>query len=288
MSEFHYIERENIWIGQANNHIYPYYLMPVFSLYNENKIKNIADFSVFINTIPKSGTYYLASAFKNIGWKESFYHLLGKNLVIDYRKSKHIGILDASAKNMYECPIELIANISRGQVIPCHIEYIDKINYFRKNKHLVVSLVRNLRNVLVSLYRFKKDALINKSINDNIWLKCSDNEIHKNFINYYRDKDLSHIILIADMILKDESAIILKYEELVNGGISKENQSKLDLFQKGLSSKLSEQLINLKGRKTMTLTTENRSDWKSHWTDDFDRFYYSSGMHELNMKLGYS
>ena len=286
-SEFDYIKSENIWIGRGVERKWPYYLIPTFNFNGLNKKKDSNDFSVLVNTIPKSGTYFLTSAFANIGWKNSNFHLLGKNLIVDYRNSKNIGILDASIKNMYEFPIELLAHITNGIVIPCHTEYFEIVDYFKKNKHLVVSVVRDLRNVLVSLYKFK-DIMINQDIYDDIWLSKTGNDRYKHFINHYRDKDLSHILLIADMIIKEQNSIVLKYEEMSRGEITKENKYKIDIYCDSLADRLSKELTLLYNKKTMTLISNKRSNWKDEWNDHFDNFYHSSGMAEKNIRLGYN
>jgi hypothetical protein len=283
-SQFDYIDEHNCYIGRIKDYKESIYLLPALSC-PENNTPRVREPSIFVNTVPKSGTYLLELALKKTGYRSSNIMLIGSNIVSDLR-----GILEADffknpQKTTLHIPCEVTLPIFNKNVITGHIEYENILKRMRSNNVHVVTLVRDLRNVLLSLYKFKKNVF-HLNVIEKKWTTYTGNEIFKKFIEFYYDKDLEHIHNIVNTTLLDENKVLMHYENCIKGYIPHEINSKLNNWGKNLGECLSENLIKACDAKTATLTSA-RSNWSTEWNDTFEEYYQNSGMVKLNKLLGY-
>lgn len=274
----------NNWIGHLEGKKWPMFLNALLVL---DDVDNINKFpSIFVNTIPKAGTYYVESALESLGFLSTNLHLLNNNIVDDYRRLAKENIHKRPSDVRLLCPVELVTQLLVGEQIVGHVEYFDIIQKIREQNICVLSIVRNLREVLVSLYRFKQNKVAPTDYGDKFWRNVDKSNRISAFLLYYHEKDLEHIRVIARSMLDDKQSILLRYEEMLDGIISPKAAEYLNSFYPDLSQKLSEALVAVKDKDTPTYSGK-RSDWKVLWNDDVERYFVESGMYELNKKLGY-
>jgi hypothetical protein len=284
-SQFKYFEDKNSYIGSIRDGKQLLYLLPVISFPENNNLKGVQKPSIFVNTVPKSGTYLLNSALKNAGYKSSDIMLIGRTIVSDLRNISEENYFKQPKKTTLKLPCELTIPLFNKNVITGHIEYMSILDEMRKNNMFVLTLVRDLRNVLLSLFKFKKDVFELQE-EEKIWATFAGKELFEKFIEFYHDKDLEHIRNIVKMTLFDPKKIIIHYENCVRGFIPNDVTGKLNEWSPDLGNQLAKSFLNTVNKKTATLSPI-RSDWKTGWNDVFEKYYHTSGLAQLNKLLGY-
>ena len=284
-SRFHYVDKENCYIGNIEGCKQSVYLLPVISCPENNSTAEMQAPSVFINTVPKSGTYLLEGVFKKIGYKPTNIMLIGRNIVSDLRNIPEQNFFKQPWKTTLKFPHNIMTPLFNNNVITGHIEYLNLLDEMRENNIHVITLVRDLRDVLLSLYKFKRDTFDTREGEGN-WKLFSEPERFKKFTDYYHDKDLEHIRGIVTTTLFDPRKVLLHYEDCVKGVIPKREKKILETWKAGLGEQIEQNLKEVVNKKTATLTNV-RSNWRIDWNDSFEKYYHSSGMANLNKLLGY-
>lgn len=237
----------NNWIGHLEGKKWPMCLNTLITL---DEIHNINKFpSIFVNTVPKAGTYFVESALRSIGFSSVNLHLSGNYTVDDNRHLSQQEIHVRPRDVRLSCPIELVTSLLDGEQIVGHIEYFDIIQKIREQNICLLSIVRNLREVIVSLYRFKQNKVQATDYGDKFWRQIGESNRISAFLLYYHEKDLEHIRVIARSMLDDKQSILLRYEEMLDGIISPKAAEYLNSFYPDLSQKLSEALVAVKDKR---------------------------------------
>jgi hypothetical protein len=184
------------------------------------------------------------------------------------------------------CPVDIFAaTLPPSHLAVGHIDDPAMISGIRKLGIPVVHCIRNLRNVIVSLFRFKLSKVAPTDAPDSYWRKLPEASAFDGFITVYSNRDMVFIADMVRLIVQDSEAITLRYEDLIQGRICQKlgmlihDSSVLGHIREGLLAKL--------GRPTPTLSGSDRSDWKSVWTPLAEDFFAKSGLLELNRSLGY-
>lgn len=288
-----YYPETNMFMGFVYNKKYPLFLAPVITL---NQFNSRLEYPpILINSIPKSGTYFLERALIEIGYNSHRLHLSGYNIVDDYRgisdEEMHV---DPEKVRIY-LPVYLITSLLKnGELVVGHIESKEVIYEIKKQDILLIYLVRNLRNVLVSLYRFKYNKVKpNDSIpNDYYWRKVTkDKERFKAFLLVYFEYDLSHIKNIASLICEEnerekDNVIIIRFEDLVNLKLGNEIKKKISHIHRDLFKFIEIGLKKALFTKTSTFSGKI-SNFEELWDDEVEEFFEISGLKKLNQLLGY-
>lgn len=238
-SRFKYCDQHKIFFGKVEGKKWPLYLIPIIHLGHRppQDPKGEAFPSVFVNSIPKAGTYFMEAVLKDIGLSPTRIHVSGRDIIDDYR-----GLEDSlmhknpQAVRLF-CPIELITVLLDGEVMVGHVEHTPVIRRIREQGICVFQLVRNLRSVLLSLYRFKLHR-VSPNDSEPPWRSLPPEKSVKAFIMYYHDKDLNHIRAIAKSIIRDEDAILMHYEKLCHGVIPEDAYSKIQNISPALAARL--------------------------------------------------
>lgn len=283
---FRRCENLNVWLGSAEGEKIPFCLSPVLAVDNKMVDSGGHGQSFLINSIPKAGTYFMEAALSDLEIQSVRLHLGGRDTVHDYRglNDKEIHVRPGTV--YIPCPVNLVAAILNGQQIVGHIEHRDVIDEIRKLNVCVVTLVRDLRDVLASLLRFKLDRVAPVGFIDEFWRHRDKRGRILGFLIHYHDRDLGHIRSMAKMIAGDSEAILLRYEQMCLGEISDEASSKLDSVWPGLSTHLGNALLMRKNHPNPTFSGI-RTRWEDIWNDDIERYFQDSGMAACNRALGY-
>lgn len=278
-------------LGHVENSAYPLHLVPVIRIIPPH-IAQYRGAGVFINSIPKSGTYFTEAAFSLAGFPSLRLHLNGiTGETLDWR-----GIPDADVHRLtnrvVKLPAQLLAPLLAGGSIAGHSAQEELFASFHSAGVLVVHLVRNLRDQMLSNYR----ALIAKGIAvsefESFCLRQPLADGLRMFYAYHHGRcstrpefDLTR--RIVEMLSRLPQAIVLRYEDFSRGVIPAGMAARLDNASPGLASDLRTAFLAAEGRPSPTLSTA-RSNWRATWSDSLETFFQALGLEELNRILGYT
>ncbi len=279
-----YYSDANCFLGAAEGKKWPFCLMPV--IVNSAPEKSLGEVlpPVVINTMPKSGTYLLEAAFRDAGWFPSRVHM-ASYAQDDYRGLADDAVHRVPADSRIDCPADVFAS-----TLPCgvfavgHIGEADMVSKIRALDVPVISCVRNLRDVIVSTWRFKLKKVAPVDLQDALWRNASGNQSLDLFILTYIERDIGFCGNIAKMMMADESAVMLRYEEIVQG-VLPANFGSLGRLSE-YAENITEKLLSQVGKSNPTYSGE-RSDWRKYWTPFTEHCFRESGLLEVNQALGY-
>lgn len=268
-----------VWIGRVKGGRCP--LMLISAL--DGGAAQAPGPAIVINSIPKSGTYFTAKALATAGFPDSGFHLGGRQTVDDFRglpdevrhRNPHLRRLNL--------PVDLVPLIAPGTVTPAHIEHEDTVARLRSYGTHVIHLKRDLRNVIVSLYRFKLAAVDPVSDLDKAWRLLPEPQRMAAFLLYYADRDIAHLRSVALQVANQPA---LTFEDISEGKVADEVAVTLDEIRPGLSTAFAEGLLSVRGKKSSTLSSA-RSEWSQHWTGEIQAIFTALGLEDANRRLGY-
>jgi hypothetical protein len=282
-SRYSYFAEKNTYIGTAENGKQVLYLIPVFSFPELIKEGPVLP-SIFINSIPKSGTHLLNAALAKIGYAPANLMIIGENTVGDLRGLTDEEMFKYPWATALKFPHELLLPMYNNNVITGHVEFPHIIDSIKRNNINIITCVRNLRDVLLSLYKFKRDVF-GLMPDERAWKTATGQQHFKLFLDTFHKKDLLHIRSIARTIIADKNKTLLRYENCIKGIIPKHVKNILNNWSPELGLKLEQALQQQINVRTATLSN-TPSDWKTDWNDVFEKYYYNN-MDALNKQLGY-
>ena len=218
------------WLGFEHGSLTPHYLLPVVSAENAEPSTEDAP-NIIVNSIPKSGTYFMSLALHRAGCTRSGIHATDFRL-FDFtgrafqrspselwRSSIPIADNDVFKYELEVTPY-VAAGVLQGNHMVGHFREADTLRALDGSGIMTVHLVRNLRAVLRSLFQFKKDRIAPLSPADAVWRKLPENALFGAFLShFYDDKDIVNIIQIARALKTRQSPVIIRYEDLYKGDI---------------------------------------------------------------------
>ena len=284
-SRFRYIT-SNIWRGHEENRAAPLYLLPLINTAPWVNSSEYCCSGFLVNSIPKSGTYFLEAALKNAGIHPMRLHLSGINIIDDFRKLRDEEVHVNPELCRVNAPVHLVTKLLKGRAVVGHIESSRMLEKIRQQNVCIFNVRRNLRDVLVSLYRFKYSKVKPLSGRDLYWREMSEQSRFIAFLIAYSDCDIAHIKAIAVMMLNDNASIPVKYEEMCEDSFSDEVKARLDEIKPGFAQALSESFRAQYGKKNPTFSG-SRSNWEDYWSEDAEKYFAVSGLSEINSQLGY-
>jgi hypothetical protein len=277
---------EGIWSGHMTDRKWPLYLMPLLSLQSRGG-KDVERPPVIVNSIPKAGTYFLEAALADVGFVPSRLQLGGRTVVHDYRDVPEVEIHRMPRLVELQCPLaHVAAALEGGDVAVGHVEFEDILTDIRQQGVLVLSVVRDLRSVIQSLFRFKLTKVAPVDAADVHWRTLEGDAQLAGFLKYYHGGDLDFIRRIGRMMAKIPGAAFLRYETLSEGRLDPACLALLEDKSPELARKLSDSLAKTKGTKTPTWSG-GHSSWQDMWTYDLEVYFRQSGMQAVNELLGY-
>ncbi len=274
------------WLGTPTKTVWPLVLVPIVR--NEPNVSMACRYPpVFVNSVPKSGTYYIESVFKELGWRPTRLHLGTGGSVDDFR-----GVPDALVHTMPQnqriyCPSDLIAaTLQRGDLIVGHVHSIDEVNAIRSNGVLDISLVRNLKDTLISLYNFKIQKVEPTDIADTLWRSLDEKSRFLAFLIHYYDRDIADIRATALSFIEDRNSRLVRYEDMVEGIVKENLQCWLNDIESELSARFASALQAKLHTPNPTFSGK-AADRRAVWNEGAQAFFAQSGLQDLNVSLGY-
>jgi hypothetical protein len=249
--------------------------MPLISL--TTPTGNSALRPVLVNSVPKSGTYFLEAALIRLGAMPLRLHL-GEHQLHDNRGAQETEIHWQPAQREVPAPAPAVAHLLRpGDVVVGHLADAAALDEVMRAGVVTLHDIRDLRAVLVSLYYFKRDRVAPRSAADAIWRSLPSESGFIAFLNQFEDKDILHIRRVAETILT-RTEPVLRYENMVMGITPPGVEDVLP----GLGVALREAC----GQPTSTLSAKNEK--VSPWTAAAEAFFQESGLSDLNHQLGFN
>lgn len=285
-SRYAYVPETGQWLGHLEGKRAPLHLLPILTLAGQTAGAPGTP-SFVVNSIPKSGTYFLDAALTALGCPSIRIHLNWDQTVDDYRGVPDAVMHTDPEKVRLRLDVELLAAALAGQHAVGHIEDREVVGRIRGLGVGVLTVVRDLREVVASLFRFKVTRVVPRDAGDAFWRELDEPERTAAFLLYHHDKDLEHIRTMARMILADSEGIVLRYEAMCRGGVAPETAARLDALSPGLAARLSGALRDTYKRPNPTYTG-NICHWRDAFTPTMRRYFAATGMDELNRALGYA
>lgn len=273
----------DIWMGTAKGNRYPLHLLPALSI-EQPLTHPPGEVSVIINTIPKAGTYLVEAAFQEMGFLPSRLHLVGSHDVDDYRGISESEMHRNPARYRVSLPVELVAAITQGYATPAHIEHTEIVDRMERLGARMLHVKRDLREVVVSLYRFKMARVDPVNFIDASWREHREPERLIGFMYYYADKDLKHIGEMARLISQRPA---LRFEDVISGKLDRDAVELLEAISPRLSSAFPPALIKARDSGTSTLSSAP-TRWRDYWSPSAEAAFRAFGLASLNEALGYS
>lgn len=177
---------------------------------------------LLINTVPKSGTYWLRQAFLHLGSQPTCLHL-GNSLVHDQR-----GLPDDERIHREpwlrrtSLPLSLLGPaLPAGSVSVGHVHDRREIEELARQGVAMIQVVRNLRDVIASLYHFKRHVVDPAHDRDPSWRHASDpTSRFLGFISCYRNNEIQVLADCVRCFTNHADPVTLRFEDLVNGHVN--------------------------------------------------------------------
>lgn len=177
--------------------------------------------AVLVNTVPKSGTYFLQRVFQELGFRPTDLHL-GNASLHDNRGIPRDGRIHRRPRER-EIPLAvglLPPYLAPGSVTVGHIDDHAVLEAFLRAGVCLIPVVRDLRAILWSLFRFKLAAVEPLDELDRHWRACaSPVERFMGFLTYQLDHDIIHIVNCFRSFAQLVDVPVLRYEDLVAGSL---------------------------------------------------------------------
>ena len=258
------------------------YLLPYFEMPPTQPAPD-AEPALLINTVPKSGTYLLEASAAKCGLQRTRLHLFA-HVCDDYRGLPDTEMHIAPEQHRRTVPASAIAQMLQpGEVAVGHIDDHVQLDAAAAAGVRIVHCVRDLRAVLTSLYRFKRQVVRPISPADAVWRGLGDAEGFLAFLSFFADRDIAHVARTAACIL-GRSEPRLRFEDLTCAADPATLAAQLPGWREAAA--FAAAVFQTRGQPTSTLLA--RADSPAQlWSEAAEAFFQETGLGRLNAELGY-
>tara|TARA_R110002049_G_scaffold12202_3_gene54954 strand:- start:743 stop:1774 length:1032 start_codon:yes stop_codon:yes gene_type:complete len=251
---------------------YPHFLIPILTL--DPDAKTASRPSVFVNTVPKSGTYLLARALEIAGFVNQRLHVMDE-FFHDNRGIDDDAIHWDPQCRQVNCSAAAVASLLRGgEYVVGHCDQPTTLTNLAKTDVIVVNLIREPRDMLASMFTFKQ-AKVKPQPSDRLWQSLDGIAAFKAFL-------LCHPVQqwIAQTYLLAEQPHVLRFEDIRAGRVDR----KAIGFR--FSRELEKSLKNAIGQKTATYVPGDRSAIRAYMDDpDIMNYLTDTGVMALSHRF---
>lgn len=175
--------------------------------------------AVLVNSVPKSGTYFLQRAFQELGFIPTDLHLGNACLHDNRGRPRDASIHRTPWVHEVTLSVALLPPfLSSGSVTVGHVDDAGVLHAFMDAGVCVLFVVRDLRAILWSLFRFKLAVVAPRDDADRHWRSCpSPLEQFMGFLAYYWERDILHICNCCRFFASLVNVLVLRYEDLLKG-----------------------------------------------------------------------
>jgi hypothetical protein len=253
--------------------------------------------AVLVNSAPKSGTYLLQRAFFELGFSSTDLHL-GNTSLHDNRDLPR----DAS---IHRAPWAHEATLATGLLPPFlgpgtvtvgHIDDVSVLQTFIDAGLCVLLVVRDMRAILWSLFRFKLAVVVPRDDADHHWrCRASRLEQFMGFLAYHWSHDIPHICNCFRSFASFPDVPLLRYEDLMAGAVPEATAHLIEqqLADSGGTPAFLAALAAARHRSTPTLTPAlpHLPSFTPEEQEEIrrliDAFVVGSSLAEVNALFGY-
>jgi hypothetical protein len=254
------------WFGKTRERKTPLYLHNLFSLKTLSKkdTNNIPSILLYGTTC--NGSKLIESHLNECGWQPSN---------INIRNIFSINDLNYEPPKYIECPILPLLHLLNSQTVTGSFEDIKTLNDIRKENIRVLTVTKNIKNIILELFEIYLKTYNNT---DNL---ANNNKIKlaEKFIAKYEKTLFVQMRGILRTIINDSEKIILRYEDFIKNEIPKEVGEVLNVWYPNITEKLTNYYHNVDISTFTTPTTE--------WLPPLEKIYRTTGLASYNHILGY-
>ena len=259
------------------------YLLPLVTL--DPPRPALAAGRIIVNTIPKSGTYLLDLLLAEIGYQGIGLHLIPRECHDNRGVDPALVHRDPFSRRKF-APAGAIARVmAPGEYAVGHMGDAAQMTLIDQAGVGLIQCQRNLRDVLVSLYRFKRKSVDPDSASDHLWRSLDGMAGFYAFLCRSAEGMLADLAGFATM-MPDLPGVRLRFEDLAQGEIPAAAVAQLDRLDEGLGVMMRELLPGCVGRESSTYSGQY-SDWRQLWSPEVEAFFIASGLRKANRMLGY-
>ena len=238
-------------------------LEPVFSLGSIDAPKDPSNRpAVFVNTMAKAGTYFVAQALHEMGYNALDLHL-SSQYFHDNRGVPNDEIHWNPNSRRVACDAAAIAALIRpGEFMVGHVDDLEQLNMIRAMGVEIVTVVRHPYDQIASMLAFKEKKTKPKP-QDKIWQSMSGIDRFKSFLLVH---DTSY--WLAFSITATKHFPFFRFEDLLIGAIP-------DIaLSPRLLSDLRIGIVKTNGKETSTLMRGKREDMREFFKDPVVKTYF--------------
>ena len=244
------------------------------------------DFPVFVQTVPKSGTYLVAEILKNLGVIFSGIHLSHWNLVDERNATLEQLRTNPDRFNSKADFPTAVSIIKNGQFavghIPYKAEYVDALSRFRK-----IITYRGMRDMICSYTRYYGYIQCIRTSERRRERKLKDMTMGEDKVmEWLALYGFQFSELISSIIkwIRESNTIICTFDDLINNSASEVRRMAEFLGLNITHEQAAE--IGDRSLKTETMTSfPNHADYRRHWSDKLEDQYQTFGFDEIDSEL---
>ena len=259
------------------------YLVPLLTL--EPPREAVGSARLLVNTIPKSGTYLLDLVLTEIGYHGLGLHLIPHECHDNRGQNPDTMHRDPFSRRIFAPAAAVARAMAAGEFALGHVGDEVQIKQVSESGVGVINCRRNLRDVVASLFHFKRKSVDPQAPSDHLWRRLEGGDGFLGFLCAYGETELADIAKFATM-MPALPGVSLRFEELAQGRIPEQQREELDQLDYGLGLMIAECLPACLGRQSSTLSSR-RADWRKLWSPAAEEFFDRSGLLEANRGLGY-
>lgn len=281
-SRYSALADNTVWIGTHEGRLFPMALLPVID-FPPRRSRTDAP-ALVINTIPKSGTHLLQEFLGRIGWQGTSILITGESRLDDLRGAHRDHTLGARG---LICPSDVaVGALQRSQILLTHSTNPRLRAAARSAGVSMVNVVRNLRDVLVSLFRqHRTEEIVHIAPSGGI-RSAEEKQAFLRFLAWADTRDILTIRGVAEGIVGDTHSPLLRFEEVHTGQLGASFMAWLQAVQPIQQERLVAEMNAAKQTDTLT-RIPGRARWEEYWNPDIELYFAKSGLAELNRALGY-
>lgn len=237
--------------------------------------------AVLVNSIPKAGTYFLEAAFAGAGWVTSRLHF-GPDTVDDYRGMPAEEMHQDPESVRSRVPTQLFGTLlAAGTVSVAHLPDVGSLS---AHGVLVAPVVRDLRDVVISLARFKRWKVRAKSPGARATQTMPADEALLAFMAFAADGELRFLHDVARGIAEGPDPY-LRYESCRRGELPKWFCQRLEsIGGVALVDRFEGSMRTALDAQTSTLTPHREP---LAWSPGVEHLFRELGLAEVNAEFGY-
>ncbi len=222
----------------------PHYLHPVLELGSPPAPSSLAP--VFLNTVPKAGTYLLARALEHIGYTNAGLHVMDEFLHDNRGVPEQEIHWDPSSREVVVSSHAVATVLRPGEFVVGHVDTPQKLQDIKKTGITFLNVIREPRSQLLSMFVFLQKK-VKPTPAASLWQSMEGIDAFKGFL-------LSSPIRqwVDQSLIMAGNHRFLRYEDVL---AAKPNPRGLTL---SLSRKLPKAIAAVKGEKTSTYIRDDR------------------------------